>query len=184
MLRSSVPSQKVADPEGYFAAEERCLPRIAYLCMPRAAERTGQQRPEAMIRQHLFTLRPRRRGLHLVTDEIVANLPPLPRTGMLHLFLRHTSAGLTLTENADPDVRTDLERILDRLVPERCADYAHTLEGPDDMPAHAKATLTGCEMTIPIVDGRLGLGTWQGICLCEFRNRASGRSIVATVIGE
>lgn len=103
---------------------------------------------------------------------------------MLHLFLRHTSAGLTLTENADPDVRTDLERILDRLVPERCADYAHTLEGPDDMPAHAKATLTGCEMTIPIVDGRLGLGTWQGICLCEFRNRASGRSIVATVIGE
>ena len=80
-----------------------------------------------MIRQRIFTLRPRRRGLHLVTDEIVANLPPLPRTGMLHLFLRHTSAGLTLTENADPDVRTDLERILDRLVPERCADYAHTL---------------------------------------------------------
>lgn len=137
-----------------------------------------------MIRQRIFTLRPRRRGLHLVTDEIVANLPPLPRTGMLHLFLRHTSAGLTLTENADPDVRTDLERILDRLVPERCADYAHSLEGPDDMPAHAKATLTGCDLTIPIVDGRLGLGTWQGICLCEFRNRASGRSIVATVIGE
>lgn len=147
-------------------------------------ERPGRYRDKTMIRQSEFTLRPRRRGFHLITDEVAANLPPLPRTGLLHLFLRHTSAGLTLTENADPDVRTDLGTIFDRLVPERGLGYTHTLEGDDDMPAHAKATLTGCELTLPIVDGRLGLGTWQGICLCEFRNRASGRRIVATVIGE
>lgn len=137
-----------------------------------------------MIRQHIFTLRPRSRGFHLVTDEIRSHLPELPRTGLLHLFIRHTSAGLSINENADPDVRQDLNAIFDRLVRERESYYSHTLEGDDDMPAHAKSTLTGGDLTIPIVDGRLGLGTWQGIYLCEFRNRASGRQIVATILGE
>ncbi len=137
-----------------------------------------------MIRQHIFTLRPRSRGFHLVTDEIRSHLPELPRTGLLHLFIRHTSAGLSINENADPDVRQDLNAIFDRLVRERESYYSHTLEGDDDMPAHAKSTLTGVDLTIPIVDGRLGLGTWQGIYLCEFRNRASGRQIVATILGE
>ncbi|WP_308502441.1 secondary thiamine-phosphate synthase enzyme YjbQ [uncultured Alistipes sp.] len=137
-----------------------------------------------MIRQHIFTLRPRSRGFHLVTDEIRSHLPELPRTGLLHLFIRHTSAGLSINENADPDVRQDLNAIFDRLIRERESYYSHTLEGDDDMPAHAKSTLTGVDLTIPIVDGRLGLGTWQGIYLCEFRNRASGRQIVATILGE
>lgn len=137
-----------------------------------------------MIRQHLFTLRPRSRGFHMVTDEIRSHLPELPRTGLLHLVIRHTSAGLSINENADPDVRQDLNAIFDRLVRERESYYSHTLEGDDDMPAHAKSTLTGVDLTIPIVDGRLGLGTWQGIYLCEFRNHASGRQIVATILGE
>ena len=136
-----------------------------------------------MVLQHEFTLRPRSRGFHLVTDEIVRNLPPLPEAGLLHLFLRHTSAGLSINENADPDVQQDLAAIFDRLVREREGYYTHTVEGDADMPAHAKSTLTGVDLTIPIVGGRPGLGTWQGIYLCEFRNCASGRRIVATVIG-
>lgn len=136
-----------------------------------------------MVLQREFTLRPRSRGFHLVTDEIVRNLPPLPEAGLLHLFIRHTSAGLSINENADPDVQQDLAAIFDRLVREREGYYTHTVEGDDDMPAHAKSTLTGVDLTIPIIGGRPGLGTWQGIYLCEFRNRASGRRIVATVIG-
>lgn len=136
-----------------------------------------------MIRQTQFTLRPRPRGFHLVTDEIVANLPPLPEAGVVNLFIRHTSAALTINENADPDVRRDLGAIFDRLVREREAYYTHTAEGDDDMPSHAKSTLVGASLTIPIVDGRLALGTWQGVCLGEFRDRAPGRRIVATVIG-
>lgn len=136
-----------------------------------------------MIRQTEFTLRPRSRGFHLITDEIAAQLSPLPQTGLLHLFLKHTSAALTINENADPDVRSDLAAIFDRLVREREAYYVHTYEGDDDMPAHAKSTLTGVELTIPISRGRLALGIWQGIYLCEFRNRASARTLVATVIG-
>lgn len=136
-----------------------------------------------MVIQREFTLRPRSRGFHLVTDEIVHNLPPLPEAGLLHLFIRHTSAGLSINENADPDVQHDLTAIFDRLVREREGYYTHTVEGDDDMPAHAKSTLTGVDLTIPIIGGRPGLGTWQGIYLCEFRNRASGRRIVATVIG-
>ena len=135
-----------------------------------------------MVSQTEFSLRPRPRGCHLVTDEILAQLPPLPRAGLLHLFLQHTSAALTINENADPDVRNDLGAIFDRLVSEREAYYTHTLEGDDDMPAHAKSTLTGVELTIPVTRGRLNLGTWQGIYLCEFRNRAPGRRIVATII--
>lgn len=136
-----------------------------------------------MVLQTVFTLRPRPRGFHLVTDEISANLPGLPETGLLHLFIRHTSAALTVNENADPDVQIDLATIFDRLVPERQPFYRHTLEGDDDMPAHAKASLAGAGVTIPITRGRLNLGTWQGIYLCEFRNRASGRQVVATIIG-
>jgi secondary thiamine-phosphate synthase enzyme len=137
-----------------------------------------------MTSQIQFSLRPHSRGFHLVTQEIVRNLPALPRTGLLHLFIKHTSAGLSLNENADPDVQTDLTSIFDRLVREREPFYTHTLEGPDDMPAHAKSTLVGSSVTIPITNGRLNLGIWQGIYLCEFRNRASGRELVATVMGE
>ena len=109
-----------------------------------------------MIRQIEFTLRPRSRGFHLITDEIEANLPPLPAAGLLHLFIKHTSAGLTLNENADPDVRTDLEAIFDRLVREREAYYIHTYEGDDDMPAHAKSTLVGTALTLPVSRGQIG----------------------------
>ena len=136
-----------------------------------------------MIKQYEFRLAPRRRGCHLITAEILRHLPELPATGLVNIFVRHTSCGLTVNENADPDVRTDLSAIFDRLVRERESYYVHTLEGDDDMPAHAKSTLTGVELTIPVTQGRLNLGTWQGIYLCEFRNRASGRRIVATLIG-
>lgn len=136
-----------------------------------------------MVSQREFTLRPRGRGFHLVTGEIKRHLPPMPESGLLHLFICHTSAGLSINENADPDVQRDLAAIFDRLVRERESYYTHTLEGDDDMPAHAKSTLTGVSLSIPIVAGRLGLGTWQGIYLCEFRDRAPGRRIVATLIG-
>ncbi|WP_417152991.1 secondary thiamine-phosphate synthase enzyme YjbQ [Rikenella microfusus] len=136
-----------------------------------------------MVTQTVFTLRPRSRGFHLVTDEISTRLPELPATGLLHLFIRHTSAALTINENADPDVRIDLETVFDRLVPERQPYYRHTLEGDDDMPAHAKTSLAGTSVTVPITGGRLNLGVWQGIYLCEFRDRASGRQVVATIIG-
>ena len=136
------------------------------------------------IVQKEFTLAPHRRGFHLVTDEVMRQLPPLPPTGLLHLFMKHTSAGLSINENADPDVQTDMESIFNRLVKEREPYYQHTCEGDDDMPAHAKCTLTGNSLTIPISNGRLNMGTWQGIYLCEFRNRASGREIVATIIGQ
>ena len=137
-----------------------------------------------MYRQVQITLRPRSRGFHLVTDEIAAQLPPLPEVGLLHLFIQHTSAGLSLNENADPDVRRDLEYIMNRLVRENDPAYCHTLEGSDDMPAHAKSTLVGSSLTIPITRGRMNLGTWQGIYLCEFRRYGGSRGIVATVCGE
>lgn len=137
-----------------------------------------------MIQQTQITLRPYGRGIHLVTGDIVHSLPQLPRKGILNLLIKHTSAALALNENADPDVRADLNTIFDRLVPENAPYYLHTFEGPDDMPAHAKAVIVGPSITIPITDGRLNLGTWQGIYLCEFRNHGGARSIVATVIGE
>ncbi len=135
-----------------------------------------------MTVQTEFKLRPRSRGFHLVTDEIVVHLPKLPETGLLHLFLKHTSAALTINENADPDVQTDMNKIFDRLVREREPFFEHTLEGDDDMPAHAKSTITGVSLIIPITNSSLNLGTWQGIYLCEFRNRGSYRQIVATII--
>ena len=137
-----------------------------------------------MIAQVEITIKPRRRGFHLVTDEIVSQLPTLPKTGLLNLFVKHTSCGLTINENADPDVRTDMEGIFNRMVPERKPFYTHTLEGDDDMPAHAKSTLSGVSLTIPITNHRLNLGTWQGIYLCEYRQYGGSRRIVATVIGE
>ena len=137
-----------------------------------------------MIAQVEITLKPRRRGFHLVTDEIVSQLPTLPKTGLLNLFVKHTSCGLTINENADPDVRADMEGIFNRMVPERQPFYTHTLEGDDDMPAHAKSTLSGVSLTIPITNHRLNLGTWQGIYLCEYRQYGGSRRIIATVIGE
>lgn len=137
-----------------------------------------------MFKQTQFKLEPRRKGFHLVTAEIVRKLPELPKTGILHLFIKHTSAALSINENADPDVRTDLESIFNRMIKEREPYYQHTLEGDDDMPAHAKSTLVGASVTIPITNGRLNLGTWQGIYLCEFRNYGGSRNIVATVMGE
>lgn len=136
-----------------------------------------------MIKQVEFSLRPRRRGFHLVTEEVAGYLPELPMAGMVHLFLKHCSAGLSINENADPDVQADLAAIFDRLVREREAFYRHTCEGDDDMPAHGKSALAGVSLMIPVTNGQLNLGTWQGIYLCEFRSRASARRVVATVIG-
>ncbi len=136
-----------------------------------------------MVEQVEFTLRPRSRGFHLVTEEVYRHLPVLPHTGMLNLFVKHTSCALSINENADPDVRVDMESIFNRLVKEREPYYEHTLEGADDMPAHAKSVLTGVSLTIPITNGCLNLGTWQGIYLCEFRNGGGGRKIVATIFG-
>jgi len=135
-----------------------------------------------MISQIEFTLSAHSRGFHLITEEIISNLPILPKTGLLHLFLKHTSASLTINENADPDVQQDLKSIFDRLVREREPYYEHTLEGDDDMPAHAKSTIAGVGLTIPITHGQLNLGMWQGIYLCEFRNHGGNRKVVATVI--
>lgn len=137
-----------------------------------------------MIEQTEFALAPRRRGIHLVTGDILRQLPVLPRKGLLNLLVKHTSAALALNENADPDVRHDLNEIFNRLVPENAPYYLHTLEGDDDMPAHDKSVMVGASLTIPITDGRLNLGTWQGIYLCEFRDYGGFRKIVATVIGE
>ncbi len=135
-----------------------------------------------MVIQKEFRLAAKRRGCHLVTGEIMQHLPsPLPESGLLNLFVKHTSCGLTINENADPDVRTDLASILDHIVPEDMPYYTHTFEGSDDMPAHAKSTLAGVSITIPITRGRLNLGRWQGIYLCEFRDYGGERSIVATV---
>lgn len=137
-----------------------------------------------MIQQVEFSLSAKRRGFHLVTGEIIKNLPPLPKSGLLNLFVQHTSCALSINENADPDVRTDMEQIFNRLVKENEPYYDHTLEGSDDMPAHAKSSLCGVSINIPITRGRLNLGIWQGIYLCEFRNYGGERNIVATIIGE
>ena len=135
-----------------------------------------------MLSQIEFSVRRRNRGFHLITEEIERNLPTLPEVGLMHLFLKHTSAALTINENADPDVQTDMGKIFDQLIKESEPYYEHTLEGNDDMPAHAKSTIAGVSITIPITHGRLNLGIWQGIYLCEFRNRSGNRQIVATII--
>jgi secondary thiamine-phosphate synthase enzyme len=137
---------------------------------------------QTMVFQTEITLQAFRKGCHLITREILQHLPVLPEKGLLHLFLKHTSAALTINENADPDVQTDLFEIFSRLVPENQSYYEHTLEGSDDMPAHAKSTLSGVSLLIPITNGHLNLGIWQGIYLCEFRNRGGNRTLVATII--
>ncbi len=116
-----------------------------------------------------------------MTDEIIRELPPLPSKGILHLFVKHTSAGITINENADPSVRDDFSASFNHLVKENEPYYTHTMEGPDDMPAHIKTALVGMDVSIPITGSRLNLGTWQGVYLCEFRNHASSRTIVATI---
>ena len=161
-----------------------------------------------MIQQIEITLKPKSRGFHLVTSEILNQLPKLPKTGIVNIFCKHTSCGLSINENADPDVRVDMETIFNRLVPEMTnereesdacinsserggirrsqnrLEYEHTLEGADDMPAHAKSTLSGVSLTIPITNGRLNMGTWQGIYFCEYRNYGGARKLVVTIIGE
>ncbi|WP_303054301.1 secondary thiamine-phosphate synthase enzyme YjbQ [Xylanibacter rarus] len=137
-----------------------------------------------MIKQTEFTLKPRTRGFHLISNEIISQLPQLPKNGLLNLFVKHTSCGLCINENADPDVRTDMEGIFNHIVPENQPYFCHTLEGSDDMPAHAKSVISGVSLSIPITDGRLNLGTWQGIYLCEYRIHGGPRRIVATIIGE
>lgn len=135
--------------------------------------------------QKTMRLAPRNRGFHLVTREICGELPDLAdiSVGMLQVFIQHTSASLTLNENADPDVRVDMEMAINKIAPENLP-YVHTCEGPDDMPAHVKASLMGASLMIPIRNGELALGTWQGIYLCEHRNHASGRRLVLTAFGE
>jgi secondary thiamine-phosphate synthase enzyme len=136
--------------------------------------------------QRTVTFEPRPRGIHLVTGEVLAALPELDDfgVGILHLLIRHTSASLTLSENASPEVRADLDAWLDRAVPEGASLWTHTLEGDDDMPAHVKAALMGPSLTLPLREGRPALGTWQGIYLCEHRDRGGARSVVATAWGE
>ena len=136
--------------------------------------------------QRDLVLDPRPRGFHLITREVVDALPELGqlRVGLAHLFILHTSASLTLNENASPDVRRDFESWFDQAVPEDAAYWTHTSEGPDDMPAHIKSSVLGPSLSLPIADGHLALGTWQGIYLCEHRDRPSGRRLLATVWGE
>jgi secondary thiamine-phosphate synthase enzyme len=137
-----------------------------------------------MIKQVEIVLPEFRRGFHLITRYITDTLPALPQTGLLHVFIKHTSAGLTINENADPTVRADFENVFNRLVPENQSYYEHTLEGRDDLPAHIKSTLAGPSITIPISHGMLNMGTWQGIYLCEFRNYGGPRALVITLTGE
>ncbi|MCS3832463.1 secondary thiamine-phosphate synthase enzyme [Aeromonas veronii] len=139
-----------------------------------------------MWQQCLLTLKPRSRGFHLVTDELVAKLPMLAdyRIGMAHLLLQHTSASLTLNENCDPSVRSDMEAYLHQLAPEDAPYYRHTYEGPDDMPAHIKSSLLGVSLLLPIRDGQLALGTWQGIWLGEHRVDGGARKVLVTLQGE
>ena len=121
------------------------------------------------------------RGYHLITRQIISELDNLPSTGLVHIIIQHTSAGLTINENADPTVRVDFESFMNKLIPEDHPLYIHTMEGSDDMPAHLKSSLLGCEVTIPVTNGRLNLGTWQGIYLCEFRNHGGRRRLVLTI---
>lgn len=138
-----------------------------------------------MWQQVAFNLVARERGFHLITDEVLEHLPDLTglQCGVLHLFIQHTSASLSINENADPTVRLDLESHFNQFVPERAPYYRHDYEGDDDMPAHIKSCILGASVTVPITDGRLNMGVWQGIYLCEHRNRGGARRLVATLQG-
>jgi len=134
-----------------------------------------------LIKQIEFSLPAYSRGYHLITDVVKEVLQELPRQGILNLFIKHTSAALTINENTDSSVRIDFETILNKLVPENSIDYRHNMEGNDDLPAHIKASLMGSSVNIPISNHKLNLGTWQGIYLCEFRNNGGSRKIIATI---
>jgi len=138
------------------------------------------------IIQKELALKPYRRGFHLITNDILQQLPELTaiNAGILQVFIKHTSASLTINENADPTVRKDFETHFNKMIPEGMAYYVHDDEGPDDMPAHIKSSLLGCSVSVPISSGRLNLGTWQGIYLCEHRNHGGSRKLVITIIGE
>ena len=135
-----------------------------------------------MTHQIELQLSPYKRGYHLITDIIENELTNLPKSGLLNIFIKHTSAAITINENADPSVRVDFERIFNKLVPEALPYYTHTMEGDDDMPAHIKASLIGNSLTIPISNHKLNLGTWQGIYLCEFRNSGGSRKLVLSIL--
>lgn len=139
-----------------------------------------------MIIQKEITLKPRVRGFHLITEEIVSQLPSLDKIskGIAHIFIKHTSASLSINENADPTVRTDMENYFNKIVPENASFYQHTMEGLDDMTSHIKSSLLGNSVTVPITNGKFNLGTWQGIYLCEHRNHGGSRKIVVTIISE
>lgn len=139
-----------------------------------------------MWKQMEFSLRSRKRGFHLITDEIINNIQCISsiKIGVLHLFIQHSSASITINENADPTVRSDMEKHFNVMAPENAHYYEHTYEGSDDMPAHIKASLLGSSITIPITSGRLNIGVWQGIYLGEHRNHANSRTLIATIQGE
>lgn len=134
-----------------------------------------------MVRQYNLVLPPHERGFHLITNEVISTIQEWPDQGIMNVFIQHTSAGLTINENADPTVRQDFETSFRKIVPEGPAGYIHSYEGPDDMPAHIKSSLVGASLTIPISEGRPALGIWQGIYLCEFRNAGGRRRILITV---
>ncbi|MTJ00961.1 secondary thiamine-phosphate synthase enzyme YjbQ [Idiomarina piscisalsi] len=139
-----------------------------------------------LIKQTELQLAPHPRGFHLITDDIERALVDMGRlsTGLLHVFIRHTSASLTINENADPTVRQDFESHFNEMVPENAPYYRHTFEGPDDMPAHLKSSILGSSLTLPVTNGRLNLGTWQGIYLCEHRDHGGARTLILTLQGE
>jgi len=145
--------------------------------LPNVVEEAGL----AMIQQVTFTLPRHAKGFHLITTPVLAELGKLPEAGILHVFIQHTSAALAIGENADPTVRQDLNQAFDRIAPEE-ADYLHDDEGADDMPAHIKTVLTGNSISVPITDGKLNLGRWQGIYLCEFREHATPRTLVVSIV--
>jgi secondary thiamine-phosphate synthase enzyme len=145
---------------------------LYYFCLPYYLD---------MIKQFEIILLPFERGFHLITKIITKHLPELPDTGLLNIFIKHTSTALTLNENADPTVRYDFETTLNELVPENEPYYTHVIEGADDMPAHIKSAIIGSSVNIPITSGKLNMGIWQGIYLCEFRNNAASRSLVITI---
>lgn len=134
-----------------------------------------------MLHHTRFQLEPRDRGYHVITSEVQEKIK-LPEQGILNLFIQHTSAAICINENADPDVLSDFESIFNHIVPENLSFLKHTIEGPDDMPAHIKAAMIGSSVSIPVINHQLALGTWQGIYLCEFRNRAGGRRFIASIV--
>lgn len=135
-----------------------------------------------MVQQTEITLAAYKRGFHLITKVIEQQLPALPDKGLVHFFIKHTSAALAINENADPSVRRDFESVFNHLIPESQSYYTHTTEGDDDMPAHIKSSVVGQSVTVPVTNGRLNLGTWQGIYLCEFRDYGGPRTLVITIM--